>query len=144
MDLYLKAYNGLRMEGTDLVDGKKSTKIHCELGDEYIEEMMKEVGLADQVMGDMTAEEEVIFNETLKAMKGFGYDIWIDEETDQLVKIHMDMTELMKDLMGETVDKMQIEMVLTNVNQLEEIKLPEELNGAVDLGSSTGSEQTAQ
>ncbi|MBQ1215641.1 MAG: S-layer homology domain-containing protein, partial [Firmicutes bacterium] len=47
MDLYLKAYNGLRMEGTDLVDGKKSTKIHCELGDEYIEEMMKEVGLAD-------------------------------------------------------------------------------------------------
>ena len=144
MDLYLKAYNGLRMEGTDLVDGKKATKIHCELGDEYIEEMMKEVGLADQVMGDMTPEEEVIFNETLKAMKGFGYDIWIDEETDQLVKIHMDMTELMKDLMGETVDKMRIEMVLTNVNQLEEITLPEELNGAVDLGSSTGSEQTAQ
>ena len=27
---------------------------------------------------------------------------------------------------------------------LEEIKLPEELNGAVDLGSSTGSEPVAQ
>ncbi|MBQ6685146.1 MAG: hypothetical protein IJM99_03445, partial [Firmicutes bacterium] len=37
-------------------------------------------------------------------MKGFGYEMWIDDESGLLVKIRMDMTDLMKNVMDAIVD----------------------------------------
>ena len=88
-------------------------------------------------------------------MKGFGYEMWIDDETGHLVKVRMYMSDLMETLMAQImssaiaadpslsgeefalrVDKMLVEMIVTNIDAVDEIEIPAELKDAIDLGAS--------
>lgn len=187
MDLYLKAYDHVRMEGKDVVNGKPTSKIYCELGQEYIDEVMAEMGTVEDLIGEVPEEVMGMIDEMFQSMKGFGYEMWIDDETGLLVKIRMDMADLMKNVMGAIVDvtveaaieevkaeypdmteeeleagiaemkaqleaelgqmnfdKVIIEMVVTEINKIEEIKVPAELKDAIDLGASVGVEQVTE
>jgi len=104
MELYLKAYDNVRMEGKDVVNGKTATKIYCELGQEYIDEVMAEMGTVEDLIGEVPEEVMGMMDELFQSMKGFGYEMWIDDESGLLVKIRMDMTDLMKNVMDAIVD----------------------------------------
>ncbi|MBQ6948238.1 MAG: hypothetical protein IJN41_01000, partial [Firmicutes bacterium] len=104
MELYLKAYDNVRMEGKYVVNGKTATKIYCELGQEYIDEVMAEMGTVEDLIGEVPEEVMGMMDELFQSMKGFGYEMWIDDESGLLVKIRMDMTDLMKNVMDAIVD----------------------------------------
>jgi len=104
MELYLKAYDNVRVEGKDIVNGKPTTKIYCELGQEYIDEVMAEMGTVEDLIGEVPEEVMGMMDELFQSMKGFGYEMWIDDETGLLVKIRMDMTDMMKSVMDAIVD----------------------------------------
>jgi len=187
MELYLRAYDNIRIEGKDVIAGKPATKIYCELGQEYIDEVMAEMGTVEELIGEVPEEVMGMMDELFQSMKGFGYEMWIDDETGLLVKIRMDMTDLMKSVMDAIVDvaieaaieevkaeypdmteeelaagiaemqaqlevelsqlkfdKITVEMVVTDIDKIEEIKLPEGLKDAIDLGTSTGAEQVTE
>ncbi|MBQ8563395.1 MAG: S-layer homology domain-containing protein [Firmicutes bacterium] len=155
MELYLNAYDNVRIEGKDVVNGTSATKIYCELGQEYMDEIMAEMGSVEDMIGEIPEEDEELLESIFASMKGFGYEMWIDDETGHLVKVRMDMSDLMETLMAQImssaiaadpslsgeefairVDKMLVEMIVTNIDAVDEIEIPAELKDAIDLGAS--------
>ena len=152
LDMYLEAFDTIRIEGQDVVLGKPATKIYCELSDAYIEEALQTVGVLSQSgleLGDATKD---MMENVIGMMKGFGYEMWVDNENGQLVKVRMDMTELMGSIMSEvmkaaaesdpeaaeeagsvTIGKVVVEMIVSGINTVKEINLPAEAKDAVDI-----------
>ena len=135
--LYLKAYDHLRIEGKDLVGEESATKVYCEIATEYVDDMMEVFGIEIPE----TEDEAALIEEAIKEVKGFGYHLWIDDETGVLTKIHMDLSGLTEQLLPETLDvlrfdTMMIEMVVTNMNRVESIQLPTATKKAIDLGGT--------
>ncbi|MBQ6686747.1 MAG: hypothetical protein IJM99_11640, partial [Firmicutes bacterium] len=117
----------------------------------------------EDLIGEVPEEVMGMMDELFQSMKGFGYEMWIDDETGLLVQIRMDMADLMESIMAQImstaiaadpslageefavrVDKMLIEMVVTDIDKIEEIQVPAELKDAIDLGASTGAEQVTE
>lgn len=151
MDMYLNGYDTMRIEGKDTVNGKSTTKLYCEISDEYMEKFVSGSGVLDGLQG-MTQEEKDLVNQILKSMKGFGYEMWLDDESGMMVKCRIDMTDMMGQVMkgvadtlaktdaesaaeiaGLSFDKVVMEMTLTNMNSVSEIKLPEAAKDAQAL-----------
>lgn len=156
MEAYLQAYDNVRIEGKDVVNGKPAAKIYAELSADYIDQsasVLDEVFAAlNQGDAQSEAEMKALMAHLMETMKGFGYEMWLDNESNQLVKIRMDMTGLMDSVIQETmknaaaadpqaaeelkdvkINKCAMEMTVTNLNQVKEIKLPEAAKNAVEM-----------
>ncbi|MBO5666614.1 MAG: S-layer homology domain-containing protein [Firmicutes bacterium] len=137
IEVYLKAYDHLRIEGKDLINDRSATKIYCELSEEYVDDLLGQADVMDQVTGTMIEEESMMMQELMNSMKGFGYEMWIDDETGYLTKVSMDMSglmgELLKDLEPLKIDTMRMELLVTNIDCVEDIQLPDAAKRAIDL-----------
>ncbi len=151
VDTYLNAYGTVRVEGKDVVNGKTATKVYCEISDEYMEKMIEQSGALDN-MAVLSPEEKTMVSQILTGMKGFGYELWLDDATGQLAKCRMDMTAMMQSVMEQTAaamekehpedaaelkgirfDKVAVEMTLSNINSVKEITLPEAAKSATSV-----------
>ena len=65
MELYLNAYDNVRIEGKDVVNGTSATKIYCELGQEYMDEIMAEMGSVEDMIGEIPEEDEELLESIL-------------------------------------------------------------------------------
>ena len=152
LDMYLEAFDTIRIEGQDVVLGKPATKIYCELGDAYIEEALQTIGVLSKSGLELDDETKAMMESVIGMMKGFGYEMWLDNASGQLVKVRMDMTELMGSIMNEimkaaaesdpeaaeevgsvTIGKVVVEMIVSGIDTVKEIKLPAEAKDAVDI-----------
>ena len=159
MEAYLKAYDNVRIEGRDTVNGKPATKFYGELNGEYIDEVAAAMegimgGALGQGSTEATEEMSALIKQVMEMMKGMGYEVWIDDASGQMVKIRMDLSDLMAKVFAEIVKSDSssdaevaamlkevkisdciVELTIKNVNNVKEIKLPEAAKNAADMST---------
>lgn len=157
MEVYLKAYDNVRIEGRDTVNGKPATKFYGELSAEYIDEIMASMeGIMGGALGQGSGQDNeaimAMVNKIMETMKGFGYEMWLDDESGQMVKIHMDGTELLKKVFEEIaksdeagelaalmkevkIDDCSVDLTIKSIDNVKEIKLPEAAKNAIDMNT---------
>ena len=142
MELYMSGFDIVRLEGKDMVNGKPATKLYCTMADDYLQKALGVAGVQDTLKGSGMSLEDL--QKLYKDVKDLNYYLWIDDATGAVVKYEIDMTNAMTQVMANMAaalkddqtaekealssikyDKMIMDMVVTGVNNVKEIALPD-------------------
>lgn len=137
MDLYLAAGADFEEAGTESVNGNEATRYDGVVKGDDIKDVMKASGVMDQFteMGmDMSSAESVMSD-----LGDLPISIWIEKDSGLPVRYTMDMTAIMQSMMEKmgdlagaafSIDKIAIDMTLSNIDSVEEIVVPDEVLNA--------------
>ena len=134
MDLYLSSTENFTENGTETINGKEAVRYDGVIAKEDMEEVLEASGMLDQLeslnLGSSTA--------MISELGDLPVSVWIEKETYYPVRYDMDMTELMKKMfdqmgaaeMGLTLSDVKVCMVMSQMNEIGDITLPDEAKAA--------------
>ena len=134
MDLYLSSTENFTENGTETINGKEAVRYDGVIAKEDMEEVLEASGMLDQLeslnLGSSTA--------MISELGDLPVSVWIEKETYYPVRYDMDMTELMKKMfdqmgaaeMGLTLSDVKVSMVMSQMNEIGDITLPDEAKAA--------------
>ncbi len=134
MDLYLSSTENFTENGTETINGKEAVRYDGVIAKDDMEEVLEASGMLDQLeqlnLGSSTA--------MISELGDLPVSVWIEKETYYPVRYDMDMTELMKKMfdqmggaeMGLTLSDVKVSMVMSQMNEIGDITLPDEAKAA--------------
>ncbi len=142
--VYLELITDLKEEGNETVNGVETMKVTGTYSGDAMQKVMDSSGAASS-LGSLTGGLDL--SNLYSEMGDLTATMWLDLETGIPVQYEMDMTEPMANIMnyimeqlGEqaegitmTVDKMTMNMSLSQLNSLEDFEIPEEALAAAPL-----------
>ena len=133
MDLYLASASGFAEGAAETVGGVEATRYDGVISGEKLEDVLEASGVLSQIeslgLGDVTT----MFTD----LGDLPVSIWVAKETYYPIKYEMDMAEMMQSILdkaisqevgmdvGLTLDKMNVSMVLRDIDQVGEIEIPD-------------------
>lgn len=133
LDLYLKSAQSFREAGSETVGDYEAVRYDGVIKGDDLDEVLETSGVLEQ-LSNLGIEESA---DLLTDIGDLPISIWIDQATSFPVKYEMDMSALMQTMLGKmaetdesvsgvTVDKLIVSMVVTGVDCVDEIVVPEE------------------
>ena len=133
LDLYLKSAQSFREVGAETVGDYEAVRYDGVIKGDDLDEVLETSGVLEQ-LSNLGIEESA---DLLTDIGDLPISIWIDQATSFPVKYEMDMSDLMQTMLGKmaetdesvsgvTVDKLIVSMVVTGVDCVDEIVVPEE------------------
>lgn len=133
LDLYLKSAQSFREAGSETVGDYETVRYDGVIKGDDLDEVLETSGVLEQ-LSNLGIEESA---DLLTDIGDLPISIWIDQATSFPVKYEMDMSALMQTMLGKmaetdesvsgvTVDKLIVSMVVTGVDCVDEIVVPEE------------------
>ena len=133
LDLYLKSAQSFREVGAETVGDYEAVRYDGVIKGDDLDEVLETSGVLEQ-LSNLGIEESA---DLLTDIGDLPISIWIDQATSFPVKYEMDMSALMQTMLGKmaetdesvsgiTVDKLIVSMVVTGVDCVDEIVVPEE------------------
>lgn len=133
LDLYLKSAQSFREAGTETVGDYEAVRYDGVIKGDDLNEVLETSGVLDQ-LSNLGIEESA---DLLTDIGDLPISIWIDQATSFPVKYEMDMSAIMQTMLakmaesdesvsGVTVDKLIVSMVVTGVDCVDEVVVPEE------------------
>lgn len=133
LDLYLKSAQSFREAGSETVGDYEAVRYDGVIKGDDLDEVLETSGVLEQ-LSNLGIEESA---DLLTDIGNLPISIWIDQATSFPVKYEMDMSALMQTMLGKmaetdesvsgvTVDKLIVSMVVTGVDCVDEIVVPEE------------------
>lgn len=133
LDLYLKSAQSFREAGSETVGDYETVRYDGVIKGDDLDEVLETSGVLEQ-LSNLGIEESA---DLLTDIGNLPISIWIDQATSFPVKYEMDMSALMQTMLGKmaetdesvsgvTVDKLIVSMVVTGVDCVDEIVVPEE------------------
>ena len=133
LDLYLKSAQSFREVGAETVGDYEAVRYDGVIKGDDLDEVLETSGVLEQ-LSNLGIEESA---DLLTDIGDLPISIWIDQATSFPVKYEMDMSALMQAMLGKmaetdesvsgiTVDKLIVSMVVTGVDCVDEIVVPEE------------------
>lgn len=133
LDLYLKSAQSFREAGSETVGDYEAVRYDGVIKGDDLNEVLATSGVLEQ-LSNLGIEESA---DLLTDIGDLPISIWIDQATSFPVKYEMDMSALMQTMLakmaetdesvsGITVDKLIVSMVVTGVDCVDEIVVPEE------------------
>ena len=141
LDLYLKSAQSFREVGAETVGDYEAVRYDGVIKGDDLDEVLETSGVLEQ-LSNLGIEESA---DLLTDIGDLPISIWIDQATSFPVKYEMDMSDLMQTMLGKmaetdesvsgiTVDKLIVSMVVTGVDCVDEIVVPEEALTATSEG----------
>ncbi len=141
LDLYLKSAQSFREVGAETVGDYEAVRYDGVIKGDDLDEVLETSGVLEQ-LSNLGIEESA---DLLTDIGDLPISIWIDQATSFPVKYEMDMSALMQTMLGKmaetdesvsgvTVDKLIVSMVVTGVDCVDEIVVPEEALTATSEG----------
>ena len=141
LDLYLKSAQSFREVGAETVGDYEAVRYDGVIKGDDLDEVLETSGVLEQ-LSNLGIEESA---DLLTDICDLPISIWIDQATSFPVKYEMDMSDLMQTMLGKmaetdesvsgiTVDKLIVSMVVTGVDCVDEIVVPEEALNATSEG----------
>ena len=141
MNTFIEAATSYKSLGSETVNGKKTEKIECTIKSDAIGTALMASGMEEQMNLEGADAETVA--KMFEGVDDLVFTVWVDADAVQVVKMDMDMTQMMKQLMdnslkqmgGEqaeslagliTVNEMKFTITMDNINGLSEIEIPQE------------------
>lgn len=134
MDLYLSSTENFTENGTETINGKEAVRYDGVIAKDDMEEVLEASGMLDQLedlnLGSSTA--------MLSELGDLPVSVWIEKDTYYPVRYDMDMSELMQKMfeqmggaeMGLTISDVKVSMVMSQMNEIGDITLPDEAKAA--------------
>ena len=153
MALYLTNGESFTENGTETVNGVEAVRYDGIIRGDSLEDVMDSSGMTEQLAAMNLGSEEDLFEDA----GDLPISIWIDKEELMPVKYEMDMTALMQGIMERsmaqqmegvegaedvkvTVGKVFTSMIITGINNVGTIKVPEEALDAELIDAATAAE----
>ena len=146
MDLYIRSAESFKENGTEVIDGVNTTRYDGIISRDAWNEVLENTGVLEQL--DVSDIDEIsgFFDD----LGDLPISIWIADETYIPMKYEMDMKDFMQGLMdkimeeaieeGEdaedyaiTITKTDLSMIMSNINGIDSIEIPEEALSAEEL-----------
>ena len=145
-DLYFTSSGEFKEAGTETIEGKEATRYDGKISQEDMAEVIKASGTLDQFTALGVSEEDL--NAMVNELGDMPISIWITNDDTFPVKYEMDMTEVMKNLMGSVlsgvegsdelgfdISKVFLSMTVTGYNNVEDFEIPQEALSAEELST---------
>lgn len=141
MNTFIEAATSYKSLGSETVNGKQTEKIECTIKSDAIGAALMASGMEEQMNLEGADAETVA--KMFEGVDDLVFTVWVDADAAQIVKMDMDMTQMMKQLMdnllkqmgGEqaaalsgmiTVNEVKISITMENINSVSEIDIPQE------------------
>lgn len=139
IEKYIEMFSDIEHGGSETYNGKSCTKVVGIVSGEKFQEVLNTTGSGLDSLEDAGLSSEQL-QSIFSGIDDLEINIWIDNETGYIAGYEMDMTKmlqqvydnLMDSLMGDSgisveakINKMSIEMTMENINNVEEIEIPQ-------------------
>lgn len=133
LDLYLKSAQSFREAGSETVGDYETVRYDGVIKGDDLNEVLQTSGVLDQLSNLGITEDA----DLIASIGDLPISIWIDQATAFPVKYEMDMSALMQTMLAKmaesdesidnvTVDRLTVSMVVTGIDCVDEVVVPEE------------------
>ena len=140
IDVYLEKIDDITISGEESIEGIDCYALKINLTKEYFDTVLGDMdGLSNLGLDEATISQTI---ETLEGIDNLPVYYYVSKESSEIVGMNMDMGDLIKSVLigsGKVTEdqigdvKMTMNMTITNVDGVEEVKLPEEAKSAVEM-----------
>lgn len=135
-DMYIKYLKNTQEKEAEDINGTKATRYDAVIPNEYLSEVMESNGILEQFTG--VAPDGLDLAELFKDLGDIPISVWLNAD-GYPAKYEMDMTTMMQTMMakiGESqgasidVSKVSISMIITGIDTVDTITIPDEAKNA--------------